>query len=567
MSGDSLRRRIEALDGRGYPAYRSLSGTHRLGGLEVSVDRVQADPYAPPSLVRVRVPRHLAALPADLVDDRVGRIAVADLLTRTMASALRRATGTGRGAVSVGAPGQEILERTGVVLTPEHVEARLTVPLPASGRRIRGREAAELLTSTLPDIARSCLRLGGADGVVDPVELREHVTLLRDVTWLRSTLPDDGLLAFVADGAVLPRASGDSDLPLPGAVPFASPESLRVSYTLPSGRTLTGMGLPTGVTVLAGGGYHGKSTLLQALARGVYPHVPGDGREGVVTVADVMAVRAEDGRPVTGVDISAFIRHLPSGADTRSFSTQDASGSTSQAASVMEAVEAGATALLMDEDTSASNFLVRDERMRRLVAAEHEPITPLLERVRQLSDDLGVSTVLVAGGSGAFFDVADRVLVLQEYRVADASVRARDIAAELPHAPATPPGSLRSPAQRIPQDGTGSVHKRPRAHGLDAISVDGTDIDVRGLEQLVDPAQAAGVAAALLVLAQLLDGRTQLTRGVGQLEARLDRDGADALAPGRAHPGHLARPRGLEIQAAVNRLRSLRLTGRGNASE
>lgn len=355
---DHLERTLSSIDGRGYASYKQLAGTYDLGGCILSVDRVQVDPFAPPSLMRVSVSREDAALPEELLSDRPGEIAVRDFLTRSFAQTVRRLapkpSGTGgSGTVSIGVPQQQVLERTSVVITEETVEARIAVGLPAAGRKAKGRQAARLLTDLLPQITEVSLRHGSLDAEA----LQEHVSLHRDQEHLRGRLAEEGLVAFVGDGAVLPRRSGDSDLPLEdAAVPFRAPGSLQVSFTLPSGRHVTGMGIPEGITVVVGGGYHGKSTLLRAVERGVYPHIGGDGREWVVTRGDAVSVRAEDGRAVTGVDISPFIAGLPSGTDTTRFSTTNASGSTSQAANLTEAVEAGASALLIDEDTSATNF-------------------------------------------------------------------------------------------------------------------------------------------------------------------------------------------------------------------
>ena len=425
----ALQETLHRLDGQGYRGYREIQGTHQSTDFRLAVDKVQVDPYAPPSLMRVILEPGVVDLPAELIDDAAGRTAVSDFLTRRFAEALRRQMGSGEsgkgGEVSIGTPGQQVLERTSVLIAADRIEARIAVGLPASGRRIRGRQAAHILTDQLPQIVDAALKHKN----LEAADLAEHVRLYRDQQSLREQLASAGLVSFVGDGAILPRRSGDSDAPLQqGAVPFTTPESLRVSFDLPSGRSVTGMGVPEGVTVIVGGGYHGKSTLLRALERGVYSHVGGDGREWVITRGDASTIRAEDGRAVTGADISPFISGLPSGADTRSFSSENASGSTSQAANLVEALESGSTALLIDEDTSATNFMIRDERMRRLIADHREPITPFIDRVRPLWTEQGVSTVLVAGGSGAFFDVADQVIALDEYVPVDVTEAAREIA-------------------------------------------------------------------------------------------------------------------------------------------
>ena len=335
-----LRRTVSSLDGKSYGAYKSLKGSYDMGNFTLSIDRIQSDPYAPPSLMRIILDRKTAGIPPELLDDAQGQLAMSDFLMREFHATTRESS------ISIGWPAQAILERTNIRISERTIEARITVQLPAGGRRIHGHAAARMLTEDLPDAVDQALLYRNLDGDAATAQ----VTLLRDQEALRGQLADLGLVAFVGNGAILPRQAGNSDLPLEqGATPFTSPKSLEVSITLPSGRTVTGMGIPEGIVVIIGGGYHGKSTLLHAIEQGVYPHIAGDGREWVITRADATTIRAEDGRPVTGVDISPFINNLPSGADTRSFMTANASGSTSQAANLMEAVAAGASTLLIDE--------------------------------------------------------------------------------------------------------------------------------------------------------------------------------------------------------------------------
>lgn len=595
---DDLSRDLHRLDGKPYGAYRDLTGTaYDLGeGCVFVLDRAQTDPYAPASLAHLEIPHSVSGL--SLPEDRPGLIGAEDFLTRALVRAAARERD-----LSLGRPGQEILERTTVRLGAESTTVRLTVQLPARGRRILGRAAAGTLTGALPEIVDAALRPVAAD------ELDAWVTHYRDVAFLRRWLADEDLVAFVGDGAVLPRRSGDSDEPLSDAVPFAAPSTLRREVALPSGRRLSGMGVPAGVTVIVGGGYHGKSTLLRAVQRGVYPHIPGDGREWVVTRSDAVSVRAEDGRAVTGVDISPFISGLPSGQDTVSFSTANASGSTSQAANLVEALEAGATALLIDEDTSATNFMLRDARMRALISSDKEPITPFVERVRALYERLGVSTVLVAGGSGAFFGVANHVIALDSYRVSDVTDRAHELAgegvvgaaggagaaagesaaaAEVPAATGQTTGAGagadqvfgadsaaldRSPVLKVaakPSRGKGGRGKGGRggrghggrkpagAKGRTTIRLGKDSVDLGPAEQLVDPAQTTGIAHVIDRLEPLLDGTRTLAEAVDEVESTIDRDGLDAVAPYRGHPGLFARPRRHEIMAAVNRFRGLR---------
>jgi predicted ABC-class ATPase len=578
--GDDLRRILSRIDGRGYKAYREIRGAFDFGPVALHVDHVQGDPFAAPSKLRIRVAQAEAQLPASLFRTPVRRTAFADYLARRFDRAIGR-PGPGRrgsgksGLISVDAGGQQVLERTAVRLDTGWVEVRLEAGLPAAGRRVLGSEAAEMLCRELPEIARRSLFWSAfpQDDAIRFVELVENQEHIRD------QLDDLGLVAFVGDGAILPRESGASDQPLcrDAAVPFQSPESLRVRVRLanpvagPEGplEEIAGMGIREGVTLIVGGGYHGKSTLLRALERAVYPHVPGDGREWVVSRRDLVKIRAEDGRRVERVDISAFIRDLPQGRNTTAFSSEDASGSTSQASNILEAIEAGASGLLLDEDTSATNFMLRDARMQALVSRQHEPITPFLERVRELHDALGVSTVLVMGGCGDYFDVADCVIMLREFRPSDATREAREIASREPSGRQMEARSaLAGVTQRIPLPGSFDASRGRRevkidANDLDRIRFGSDDIDLRHVEQLVDRSQTRAVGFAVhLAAKRFMDGEATLRQVVDRLEEFFDREGLDALdpfhRPGR-HPGNFARPRRFEIAAAINRLRSLRV--------
>jgi predicted ABC-class ATPase len=580
---DDLRDLLDRIDGRGYKAYRDLRGAYALDGLDLHVDSVQGDPFAAPSKLRARLPMATAALPPELFAGRVRRIALADFLARRVYREISRLGGARRGSgksglLAVDAGGQEVLERTAVVLAEDWVEVRLEAGLPAAGRRVLGREAQALLLGDVPRVAQRGLMarhldLDEARAFVECVENQEHI---------RAQLDELGLVAFVGDGAVLPRESGASDRPLGGAeaVPFVCPESLRVSVPLanaapgPDGprSELTGLGVRKGVTLVVGGGYHGKSTLLRALERAVYPHVPGDGREWVVSAPDLVKIRAEDGRRVERVDIEAFIGELPGGRATAAFSSDDASGSTSQAANIVEALEAGATGLLLDEDTSATNFMVRDARMQALVHAEHEPITPFLDRVRELYETAGVSTVLVMGGCGDYFDVADAVILMREYLPRDATAQAREIATRHPsqRRPETP-AALAPATPRAPCPESFDASRGRRAVKIDAKSRDlilyGRDaIDLRGVEQLVDTSQTRAIGHAIhLATERSMDGETPLAVVLDALDALFDAEGLDALDPFHRpgqHPGNFARPRRFEIGAAINRLRTLRMRQR-----
>ena len=570
----NLASTLHNLDGRSYGNLKQIRGRYTFGPVTVFIDRVQADPFASPSKVRVRVDRADAKFPLDLTTDRADRIAAADCLLRAGNEVLANIN---QRALILGHPGQEILERTNILIDDAGFEARLLVNLPARGRRILGHQAADILTRDLPEFAERLFLFdrwsdapagrGGNTPAPSAKGLADHVQLHRDQLELRSHLGEAGLIGFVGNGAILPRKSGDSDLPMKSsdAVVFTSPPELEHTVELSSGRTVTGVGIPRGVTVIVGGGYHGKSTILRALERGVYPHIAGDGREWVISDPTATSIRAEDGRAVTGDDISAFINNLPSGSDTRFFSTTNASGSTSQAANLVEAIEAGAKTLLIDEDTSATNFMIRDDRMRALIPAEREPITPFVSRVRPLLTERGVSTLLVAGGSSAFFEVADHVIALDAYVPADVTARARELVGAEdgagPSAEASDAVFAAAPA-RVPTAGAlrpSSKTKSAKAKGLDTVQFGRSFIDLAALSQLIDGQQTGAIAEALEYLAEIFDGTTSITEALTEIDAMLDAQGIDGITGHRAHPGHLARPRTQEIAAALNRFRGLRL--------
>ena len=573
----NLASTLHTLDGRSYGNLKQIRGRYTFGPVTVFIDRVQADPFASPSKVRVRVDRADAKVPLELTTERADRIAAADYLLRAGNAVLAKLD---QRALILGRPGQEILERTNILIDDAGLEARLLVNLPARGRRILGHQAADILTRDLPEFAERLFLFdrwsdapagrGGNTPAPSAHGLADHVQLHRDQLELRSRLGEAGLIGFIGNGAILPRKSGDSDLPMRSsdAVAFTSPPELEHTVDLSSGHSVTGMGIPRGVTVIVGGGYHGKSTILRALERGVYPHIAGDGREWVISDPTATSIRAEDGRAVTGDDISAFINNLPSGTDTRSFSTTNASGSTSQAANLVEAIEAGARTLLIDEDTSATNFMIRDERMRALIPAEREPITPFVDRVRPLLTEQGVSTVLVAGGSSAFFEVADHVIALDAYVPREVTNQAHDLVG-VTAADLSPDSGSDSPAApaftaapRVPTAKAlrpASKTKTARAKGSDRIQFGRDFIDLIAIAQLVDTQQAAGVAETLEYLAEIFDGRTSLTEALAEVEDMLDAEGLDGITGHRDHPGHLTRPRRQEIAAALNRFRGLNL--------
>lgn len=572
---DVLRKLIDRFDGKGYRAYKQIGGEYRFDQFTLFIDHIQGDPYAAPSRIRARVAQDIACIPETLFDTPVRRIATEDYFARMTSTAIahiaRGDRGTGHsGVISIDAGEQSVLARSAVVINDRWIEARLRVGLPASGRTILGDDAIAMFCEELPEIVRRGLLWPGTE---DGLEAEHFVGVIENHAALCAQLGERDLVAFIADGASLPRESGASDRPLDDArsIAFSSCAPYTVTLTLPHRHdgsrvvdSISGLGIPAGVTLIVGGGYHGKSTLLRALERGVYPHVPGDGREMVACDSRAIKIRAEDRRRVEKVDISAFITDLPLGRSTRVFSSDDASGSTSQAANIAEAIEAGATVLLIDEDSSATNFMVRDARMQALVTKDSEPITPLLDRVRELYDRFGVSSILVMGGCGDYFDVADHVIMMKDYQPRDATSDASRIALEYPTGRRPENDTAMGPIpSRTPDLGSIDTSRGADATGVDAVRFGRWTVDLRGVDQLVDPSQTRAVARAVAVARERWpNADLSVAEILDRLDVMFDEEGLDVLNPyghSDQHPGEFARPRRLEVAAALNRLRSLRV--------
>lgn len=549
-------------DGRPYGFYKKVAGAWDYGDFTLAIDHVQADPFAPPTALRAYATPQAMGLPEEALASSDARLAAADFLARAFDEAIRA-----RGArdVSIARAGALILQRSYASVLPDRVEVRFQVKLPARGRTILGKSAARLFDVDVPNVVMDCFDFVSHDPDTTRKRSRllAHIVSYEDHRALQEQLETNGWVTFVADDSLLARRSGVSEAPLTGdgVVAFRSPDSLRVSVSLPHAGDVSGMAIPRGLTLIVGGGYHGKSTLLEAIARGVYAHVPGDGRELVATDPSATKVRAADGRAVTGVDISAFISHLPGGIDTTNFSTENASGSTSQAASIIESLQLGARSLLIDEDTSATNLLIRDTRMRDLVAADKEPITPLVDRVSSLTG-AGTSLIMVVGGSGAFLDAADRVLMMDNYRCLDVTERAKQVAADLPRPRTDAPASWDS-APRVPLAKARVDRPRTKATGTHALTVDRQVVDISDVEAVLDPGQAEAIAWCVRGVLEEMAGKQDLVDLMAKLGRRLASEGLDAVCKfgARPYPAFLARPRLIDVGAAINRYRGLILRG------
>ena len=559
---EQLRTLLKQIDGKGYKAYKQLQGCYQFHGYRLTIDHVQGDPFAQASRISIFVLSTDIALPAQLFSSSIRKIASEDFLARAVAQAIQAHVkghrGIGKsGEIRIETSGQQILVRNSLLIHNDGVEARLTVGLPAAGRSILASDAEAMFFKELPQIVAQALCFAQ----LDHNRFQRHVESAEDQEFLRGLLHQHHLAAFIADGSLLPRQSGIDDRPLTGnVVPFMSPESLSCTLTLPNRGEVHGMGIPEGVNLIVGGGFHGKSTLLHALERGVYNHIPDDGRELVATDASAVKVRAEDNRAVSNIDISPFIDRLPFDRDTTCFSTQNASGSTSQAANIVEALADDATLLLIDEDTSATNFMIRDERMQQLVSRDKEPITPFLHRVQELYHKHGVSSVIVMGGSGDYFEVSDRVIMMDAYKAADVTDSAHalinrsrvhtkpdDLSPLVP----TPPLPAK-PGQLNPARGKKQVSIETR--GVDTLLYGRHEIDLNKVEQLIDIGQTRSIGLILHFYAtNYAHNTTTLHEGLRLALKEVAEKGLDILSPWKT--GTLALPRLHEIAAAIHRIR------------
>lgn len=570
---EDLRRILARIDGRAYKAYKDVEGAYDFGDFWLLIDHVQGDPFASPTRIILQIPQKRAKVPPELFQNKTRAVAVQDYLTRKFAAAVHAvARGSrgigGSGKISIDLPGQEVLERNSCRVDGAKVEVRFSMSLPAAGRTILSRQAEEMFFSEVPKIVERSLFYGN----LTPAEGKNHVEVVEDQEFIRSQLSQKKWTCFMANGSLLARVSGVDERPMKGSeagtirpvVFFQSPPEMEVEVeTLHRGK-IKGMAIPEGVILIVGGGFHGKSTLLNAIEKGVYPHIPGDGREFVVAHPAAVKVRAEDGRSVEKVDIRPFIADLPLGIDTSGFSTKNASGSTSQAANIIEALEVGAKVLLIDEDTSATNFMIRDQRMQELVSKAKEPITPFIDKVRQLYQEQGVSTVLVMGGSGDYFDVATRVIMMDAYLPKEMTPRVREIVQKYP--------TLRKPegsacfgriGSRIPLPVSFDAQRGKRnvkidAKGLKTILYGRTTIDLSQVAQVADESQTNAIGDLIHYCAtRYFTGEVSLSEGLKKAMADVEEKGLDILSPFKK--GDYARPRLFEVAAAINRMRTLKM--------
>ena len=555
-----LKRELEKIDGRGYKTYKTLEGQYSFEDYILSIDHVQGDPFASPSRIRVIVNSN-NNFPKNLFDEKYKKITICDFLTRLFSKNIykygEKVFGSGKsGLIEISKCSQQVIERTSIIINNEKIEARFYVGFPARGRSVLSKELEKILFNIIPNIVKNTLIYNN----INIKALNDKLKLLEDQEFIRKQLKDKKLIAFIANNSILPRESGISQKPLKDGKKFISPKELEVEFNTPNRGLIKGMGIPEGITLIVGGGYHGKSTLLKALELGVYNHIEGDGREFVITDNTALKVRAEDGRAITKTDISLFINNLPNGKDTKKFYTENASGSTSQAANIIEGIESGTKLFLIDEDTSATNFMIRDSVMQQLVSKDKEPITPFIDVARSLYKQKGISTILVAGSSGDFFDIADLVIQMDNYEPYEVTKKAKALSRGITNVNENLKVDI--DFNRVILKGT--IESSPKGVkvktlGKDGISINKENIDLRAVEQIVDNEQLNTIGAIMkyaenkllgknLTLAQIADNITE--------ELKNNLIGIENIKGGY---GSFAIVRKQEIMCAYNRYRKIKI--------
>ena len=560
-SSVELKNELFKIDCKGYKAYKVLEGKYDFKKYVLSIDHVQGDPFASPSRVRIIIDNKIAQIPEELFDNKNKEIAVCDFLTRLFSKNIKNQSekifGSGKsGLIEISRCPQEILERTAIIRNKNFFEVRFYVGFPARGRSVLARELEKIIFNIIPNIVENTFIYKN----INKLNLINRVKLIEDQFYIRKNLKEKGLVAFVANESILPRESGVSARPLRNGKKFISPQALEVEFDTPNRGKIKGMGIPKGITLIIGGGYHGKSTLLRALELGIYNHIEGDGREFVITDESALKVRAEDGRAITSTDISLFINNLPNGKDTIKFNTENASGSTSQAANIIEAIESKSKVLLIDEDTSATNFMIRDDIMQQLVVKEKEPITPFIDVAKSLYKQLGISTILVAGSCGDFFDIADLVIQMDSYEPYEVTAKAKELSRGKV--------SLRDDLDISIDFGRvldkGSISEGPKGIkiktlGKDGLSINKENIDLKSVEQIVDGEQINTIGMAIKFIEDKYSGKDlTIEKIVDEIEKDITKNLID-IDNIKGGNGSLAMPRKQEILCAINRLRTLKI--------
>lgn len=565
-TSDDLKKQLSQLNNKSYGLYKTISGSYLFKDYVLSIDHVQGDPFASPSSIRIIINQNVARFPSELFNKKYKKIALEDYITRLFYNNIfkfaSKGSGSGKsGLILISKCDQEIIERTCVLINEQEIQVRFKVGFPAKGRSILSSELEKILFEHIPKIIDNSLKYNN----LDKNKIKSVIDLSEDQNYIRNKLKELNLVAFVANGSILPRESGISSKPLKNSIKFKSPSSLQVELNLPHKGKIIGMGIKKGITLIVGGGYHGKSTLLKALELGVYNHIIGDGREYVITDDSAIKIKSEDGRSIKDTDISLFINNLPNGKNTKKFNSENASGSTSQAANIIEGIESNTSLFLIDEDTSATNFMIRDKLMQKLVNKDKEPITPFIDVVKDLYTQLNISTILVVGSCGDYFNVADCVIQMDEYKAKDVTSIAKDISSKFiseeknnNQEPISIDFDRRIKKGTISSDYKGNV--KIKSIGTDSLCINKDIIDLKSLEQIVD-AEQVNALGYIMKLAEdrIINNSKTLQEITHDILDFICTNGLISVSSTSYGNGNLSLPRKQEIISCFNRYRNLKL--------
>ena len=559
---------LAEIDGKPFAEYERLLGDFDFARYVIKCSKIEITRDAENPVFNIRVPQSIAELPGHLYDSPVRRTALEDYLVRNLCAVTERIarfneSGWARRNILIAEPGQKILPRTAVIVTKEYIDARIRIALPykvyATGERLVDAEMArKVFFEDLPEVVSSSIFCCNLD--LDEAE--EFVNGMEDADRVRQTLSTLGLVSFVGEGSLLAREP-NSDLPdYERIAPFEVSESAQTEIEVPNSGKIIGLGIPVGLTVVLGDAANGRKDFMSAIAAGVFNHIPGDGREAVVTVSDAVQIEVDRGRSVQEVNITPFLSEAEDG-NPASYSTRSADSFISQAAGTIEALEVGARVLIFDENTSASAFLTTDARVAALLGST--PRASLAQRARQIVDELGIS--LVIGGENLvaeYIPLADTVLKVEDFQVTNITEEAKALNLALPpEAAAVNLGPMLGRSRWImPSSIDAAVGNKDvviEAVDLKAIQFGRSVIELDSVPQIADESQTLTLGL-LLYYAKLryMQEGYPLREMLDMIDRDLSSEGLGTIS--RDLRGDLARPRRYELAAALNRLPTFRVS-------
>lgn len=563
---------LTELDGQPFSEYQQMEGDFDFSRYVIKCAKIDMEGGDHP-VFSIRVPQTIAEIPEYLFDSPVRRTAMEDLLLRCLAANIEGIanfdeSGVARRHILSASPNQKIIPRNALQLTKEYIEVRLQIVLPTQNMILDGEEmlaidgemAHQLFFEDLPEVISNSLLYCNTDA--DMAD--RFVNSMEDADRLRQHLGASGQVGFLGEGALVARVTGEDSPDYERLTPVEIDEGLVEEVEVPHAGTIRGINIPSGLTLILGESNSGRVDIMDAISQGIYNHIPGDGRETVVTVADAVNIRSEVGRCVQNVDISAFASELPDGGNPAAYSTVSAGSFTSQAASTVEALEAGARVLLFDEHSSSSTFLSSDTRVSPLLGASSR--NTLAARARQIVDELGIS-IVVAGSSlvAEFIPIADKILKVENFCISDITEEAKALEI-VPSSVANDTATLSSLLSRsrwvMPSSIDPSVGREDLVICTDDqsyIQFGRSIVDLSEIRQIADVDQARAIGFVLYYAKlRYMDEGYPVREILDLVDRDLSNEGLNALASDLR--GDFARPRRYEVAAALNRLPAFRVS-------